>query len=85
MLALSTKSCSVTINAVEQRIYFISHPSFFSRAQATRVVSFEEIEQILIQQQSKSQDEVMAELIENANIDIKDPRFSNLFGNEAAE
>ncbi|WP_332631136.1 foldase protein PrsA [Halalkalibacter flavus] len=45
----------------------------------------EEIEQILIQQQSKSQDEVMAELIENANIDIKDPRFSNLFGNEAAE
>ncbi|WP_332694128.1 peptidylprolyl isomerase [Halalkalibacter lacteus] len=42
----------------------------------------DEIEQILIQQQSKSNDEVMAELLENANIDIKDSRFSDLYNEE---
>ncbi|MDT8862027.1 peptidylprolyl isomerase [Alkalihalobacillus sp. MEB130] len=45
----------------------------------------EEIEQILIQQQSKSTDEVMAELMEQANIEIKDARFSGLMGAETAE
>lgn len=45
----------------------------------------EEIEQLLIQQQSKSTDEVMAELIENADINIQDPRFSHLFNSETAE
>lgn len=48
MLALSTTSCSVTINAVEQKIYFVTHPFLFSQAHATRVVSFEEIEQIYL-------------------------------------
>jgi hypothetical protein len=48
MLALSTKSFSVTINAVKQKIYFVTHPLLFSRAQATRVVSFEEIEQVYL-------------------------------------
>jgi peptidylprolyl isomerase/foldase protein PrsA len=43
----------------------------------------EEIEQILIQQQAKSTDEVMAELLDNADIDIKDSRFSDLFNEEA--
>ncbi|MFC0473695.1 peptidylprolyl isomerase [Halalkalibacter kiskunsagensis] len=44
----------------------------------------DEIEQILIQQQSKSNDEIMAELLENADVEIKDSRFTDLFneGNE---
>lgn len=39
----------------------------------------EEIRETLIAEQSKSQDQVLAELMEQANIDIQDPQFSDLF------
>ncbi len=45
----------------------------------------EEVEQILIQEQSKTPEEVMDELLENANVDIKDPQFSDLFSKEDNE
>jgi len=38
----------VTIDAVQQKIYFVTHPLLFSGAQAKRVVSFEEIEQVYL-------------------------------------
>lgn len=44
-----------------------------------------EIEEILIKEQSKTPEEVMEELIDNANIDIKDPQFSDLFSKEESE
>ncbi|TWI55896.1 peptidylprolyl isomerase [Halalkalibacter nanhaiisediminis] len=37
-----------------------------------------DIEEQLIQQKSKSQDQVMSELFDRANVDIKDSRFSNI-------
>ncbi|WP_227937866.1 foldase protein PrsA [Alkalihalobacillus deserti] len=39
----------------------------------------EQIEQTLLAQRSKSRDVVMAELIEKANIEIKDSRYADLF------
>lgn len=41
-----------------------------------------DIEQLLTQQQSKTTDEVMEELIDNANIEIQDPQYSDLFSKE---
>lgn len=48
MLGLSTRSCSVTIDTVQQKISLVPHPSLFSAAQVKRVVSFDEIEQIYL-------------------------------------
>lgn len=48
MLGLSTRSCSVTIDTVQQKICFVSHPLLFSTAQTKRVVSFDEIEQVYL-------------------------------------
>ncbi|ARK29164.1 peptidylprolyl isomerase [Halalkalibacter krulwichiae] len=42
----------------------------------------EEIEQALIAQQSKSTEAVMNELFEQANIEVKDSRFADLFSTE---
>lgn len=39
----------------------------------------DEIEEMIIQNETKTQDEVMQELIENANIEINDPDFADLF------
>ncbi|MBU8905448.1 peptidylprolyl isomerase [Desertibacillus haloalkaliphilus] len=39
----------------------------------------EDIRERLVQQQARPIEEVQAELFENANIDIKDPQFENLF------
>ncbi len=44
----------------------------------------DDIEETLIQQQSKSTDEVLNDLIENANIDVKDPEFAELFNQSAS-
>jgi hypothetical protein len=48
MLALSTKSCSVTIDSVGQKIYFVPHRRLFSEEHATWWVSFEEIVQVYL-------------------------------------
>ncbi|ADC50344.1 protein secretion (post-translocation chaperonin) [Alkalihalophilus pseudofirmus OF4] len=39
----------------------------------------DDIEQALIQEQSKSTEEVLRDLVDNATIDIKDPEFADLF------
>ncbi|MCM3712631.1 peptidylprolyl isomerase [Halalkalibacter oceani] len=44
-----------------------------------------DIEQILIQEQSKSTEEVMNELLEQSDIDIRDQQFSDLFTSDASE
>ncbi len=48
MLALSTRSCSVTIDSVAQKIFFVPHPFMFTRIGAPRGVFFEEIEQVYL-------------------------------------
>ncbi|MDV2686269.1 peptidylprolyl isomerase [Alkalihalophilus lindianensis] len=46
----------------------------------------DDIEQALTQEQSKSTEEVLSDLIDNADIDVKDPEFADLFDeNEEAE
>ena len=48
MLALSTKSYSVTIDSVQQSIYFAPHRRLFSEEHTTWSVSFEEIVQVYL-------------------------------------
>ena len=50
MLGLSTRSCSVTIDTVQQKICMVTHPLLLTGAHATRVVYFEEIEQVCLNQ-----------------------------------
>lgn len=45
----------------------------------------DDIEQLLIQEQSKSSEEVMNELLEQSDIDIRDQQFSDLFASDESE
>src|SRR5512138_1081290 len=48
MLALSTKYYSVTIDSVQQKIHFATHPTLFSGENAKWTVSFEDIVQVYL-------------------------------------